>query len=226
MADSSPSRRHRLGRDARPSLSLPDEVRAGNERFIDHDRFFSLFDSYRDQLQDVYAAQATFSIVVNATKPDRGKAKGVSETTPGGGKPTWTEWLKESRNLKRLMSKSMGDKRVKYLHVGPQSIVPALKSLPGTAHPLNEADKFIVDQWVVPSLVDGTMDAIMVSVHGELLESAFGRSAQLTSAEPSDGKRSFDRNFILVAPPPGSPCVSQYWCGLTHAEQSPAGGPA
>ena len=68
------------------------------------------------------------------------------------------------------------EKRLSYFHTGQADIINALTRLPPTQHPLDKADNFVVDLYAVPNLVDGTADGLMVTIQGELTESAPGGS--------------------------------------------------
>jgi len=68
------------------------------------------------------------------------------------------------------------EKRLSYFHTGQADIIKALTRLPPTQHPLDKADNFVVDLYAVPNLVDGTADGLMVTIQGELTESASVRS--------------------------------------------------
>jgi len=150
-------------------------------------RFFTLFDTKRVELTDVYHSSATFSFSANTSIPPRARIQGLHSTLPNQKKLDWSPWLTGvgggSRNLSRV-----GDveRMAKSLHIGRENILRSISSLPATQHDISGApETFCLDAWLTGS-------SLFVTVHGQFTE------------KPVHGLRSFDRSFILAPALEGS----------------------
>nr|KAJ3420330.1 nuclear mRNA export, poly(A)+RNA binding protein [Polyrhizophydium stewartii] len=177
------------------SAKLPVSVKPG---FMDSDStasmaqqflqmFYTLFDSNRAGLEDLYTDTAIFTLSINQTRLSSGKS-GTFQGEPRRNERTFEAWFPFNRNLERL---KQADKRVSMAHIGPKDIIATFGQIPGTRHPLTdppERRRFLVEAFpgVAPS------NYIHITVHGEFTEVA------------TSEKRSFDRTFILVPAAPGS----------------------
>jgi len=161
-------------------------------------RFFPLFDTQRDMLSNVYNEFATFSFQANTSIPARAKIQGFqySKEMPNQRHLEWSPWLGAgSRNLSRVAGAV--DKVLKSIHVGRESVLSAMASLPKMKHDIvGAAEKFCIDSWPVTHEERTTL---FLSIHGQLVE------------EPVGGVRSFDRSFILVPAPDGSRAKANGW---------------
>lgn len=170
-------------------------------------RFFSLFDSERSSLLDVYDDAAYFSYSCNTSIPIRARLAGLHSSMPNQKKLTWEPWLHNagggSRNLNRPQ---VGlDKMLEALHQGPAEIARAQVALPETKHDVQgSADKFAVDSFPVPH---GQGTALLLTIHGEFMEVR------------SQGVRSFDRAFMLVPAPEGSRAKAAGWDVVILSDQ-------
>ncbi|KAL0577983.1 nuclear mRNA export, poly(A)+RNA binding protein [Marasmius crinis-equi] len=162
-------------------------------------RYFSLFDTNRPALQNVYDPTARYSFAVNTTIPERARTQGLHTRLPNQKKLDWSQWLSNStggsRNLMRLGNSI--EKQEQRLYIGGQSIVDSFKGLPQTKHDLGgPAEKFSVDCFPVAHA--GIMGLLTI-VHGEFTEL------------PAEGLRSFDRTFLLVPAPENSQAKAGGW---------------
>ncbi|KAI3481760.1 hypothetical protein L1887_55607 [Cichorium endivia] len=108
-------------------------------------KYFTLYDTDRSQLGEVYAPQAQFSYCLNVVPPPRARAAGFLHTMPHQKELTFDRYQDlGNRNLMRVHAPKM---RNQSLHHGPGSILACLKKLPKTSHPLTDASKFVVDAW-------------------------------------------------------------------------------
>ena len=92
------------------------------------------------------------------------------------------------------------------LRLGGAQIAAALAQLPATQHPLTEAEKFVVDGWTQPAVLENDVPALFVTVHGQFSEGTLsfvneGYVLIKFATEPRHGLRSFDRAFILAPAP-------------------------
>lgn len=152
--------------------------------------FFAGFDSDRPQLANhYYDEQSDFSYAVNTLAPRD------PEATEAPGKQEWGDYIKNSRNLKKISQLPARQSR----HFrGPKAVADAFATLPKTQHPdlAAEARKWLIEAHIQPGVPDPTgqsqagVDGFMITVHGEFTEL------------DSNKKRSFDRTFIIG---PGGP---------------------
>ncbi|KAN0063105.1 nuclear mRNA export, poly(A)+RNA binding protein [Thecaphora frezii] len=176
-------------------------------------KFFSLYDTDRAALKDVYAPSAQFSYCVNVSPAPRAKAAGFLHTMPHQKELNFEKW--NSLGGRNLMRVHMSKSRIVALHQGNARIIEMLNKLPRTTHPLTDASKFVFDAWVMPNNVIGASfnadekpEAVLfVSVHGEFAE------------HPSTGVRSFDRAFIVAPVPPGSEAANAGWPCVILSDQ-------
>ncbi|KAF8588268.1 NTF2-like protein [Ramaria rubella] len=152
-------------------------------------KFFTVYDSSRLSLTDVYGPSATFSFSANTSIPPRARIQGHhnSAAMPNQKKLEWTPYITNgSRNLSRVSTLARAEHS---LHTGPEEITKKLTSLPGTRHDISAQEKFVVDAWPVQGVLPAPGDAgtvLFITVHGQFEE------------QPSHGVRSFDRSFILA----------------------------
>lgn len=131
--------------------------------------WFLGFDNDRPQLAQVYYDEKSeFSLAVNtaATRDPAGK----TSTEP----QEWGEYIKFSRNLKRL--NHLGS-RVSRVYRGPKAVAELFAQLPKTQHPaLEESTKWMIESHIQPGIPDptgaspGGVDGFFVSIHGEYEE--------------------------------------------------------
>ncbi|GAA5972358.1 hypothetical protein JCM11641_002422 [Rhodosporidiobolus odoratus] len=171
-------------------------------------KFFAAFDSDRPSLLSVYAPVCSFSLHADTSYPARARAKKIGingdKRFPNQHKLDWKHYLtpEGSRNLQRV---KVPEKRVNTMHLNPSSVITAIVNLPKTQHPLDQSEKFVWDCWTMPAMLAPTQPGgeaetvIYASVHGEFTEF------------PSQGIRSFDRNFILAPAPAGSTAQAAGW---------------
>ncbi|OAV90693.1 hypothetical protein PTTG_06552 [Puccinia triticina 1-1 BBBD Race 1] len=165
-------------------------------------QFFNAFDQDRSSLIDVYATKSSFSLCASPYIPSRSKMAGLTRNQPhmpAQQVPSWNEYISISRNNARLKGPKLCDR----LANGPAEIVEYMKQIPGTKHPLDVADKFVVDSWQMPGLVHESTSpggaVIYLTIHGEFQEF------------PSLTVRSFDRTFLLGAAGPASAAALKGW---------------
>ncbi|KAJ1723999.1 nuclear mRNA export, poly(A)+RNA binding protein [Coemansia erecta] len=154
--------------------------------------FFGLYDSNRSALADIYDHTAQFSLVVDTTHP----TSKFAQTSPDSQKHVdFSVYIRQSRNLTRV---KYAQKRISTLVVGRTSIMQTLSQLPGTAHPIQDAQRFSYDAWQndVPVTGGSSQTVAIVVVHGEFVE------------QGSNNLISFDRVFALAPSPPGSPAAA------------------
>lgn len=128
-------------------------------------RFFTLFDTKRAELVDVYSPAATFSFSANTSIPPRARIQGFHVKLPNQKNLDWSPWLTGfgggSRNLSRV-----GDveKMAKSLHVGRDNVLKSMASLPSTKHDISGApETFCLDAWLAGA-------SLFVTVHGQFTE--------------------------------------------------------
>lgn len=176
-------------------------------------KFFTLYDSDRNQLSEAYAPLAQFSYCLNVVPPPRARAAGFLHTMPHQKELNFDRYQdKGNRNLMRVHTPKG---RHLSLHHGVGSILAILRKLPKTSHPLNDASKFVVDAWVLANNVIGARlkgeerpEALLyINVHGEYAEA------------PSQGIRSFDRTFAVAPVPPDSTAAAAGWPCVILSDQ-------
>uniref|UniRef100_V5EB83 mRNA export factor MEX67 n=2 Tax=Kalmanozyma brasiliensis (strain GHG001) TaxID=1365824 RepID=V5EB83_KALBG len=176
-------------------------------------KYFTLYDTDRNQLSEAYAPLAQFSLCLNVIPPPRARAAGFLHTMPNQKDLSFNRYQDiGNRNLMRVHAPKM---RNQSLHHGVGSILAALRKLPKTSHPLNDASKFVVDSWVLPNNVIGARlkneerpEALLfINVHGEFAEA------------PTQGIRSFDRTFAVAPTPPDSPAAAAGWPCVILSDQ-------
>lgn len=176
-------------------------------------KFFTLYDSDRNQLSEAYAPLAQFSFCLNVVPPPRARAAGFLHTMPHQKELSFDRYQDiGNRNLMRVHTPK---NRHMALHHGVGNILAYLRKLPKTSHPLNDASKFVVDAWVLPNNVIGARlkgeerpEALLyINVHGEYAEA------------PSQGIRSFDRIFAVAPVPPDSPAAAAGWPCVILSDQ-------
>jgi len=128
-------------------------------------RFFTLFDTQRSELLDVYHAAATFSFSANTSIPPRARIQGLHSTLPNQKNLKWDVWLGGgkggSRNLSRVGNV---DKMAQSLHLGRENVVQSIFGLPKTKHDIAGAPAaFCLDGWLTGS-------TLFVTVHGQFTE--------------------------------------------------------
>ncbi|KAJ9478247.1 mRNA export factor MEX67 [Pseudozyma hubeiensis] len=176
-------------------------------------KFFTLYDSDRNQLSEAYAPLAQFSYCLNVVPPPRARAAGFLHTMPHQKELNFDRYQDNgNRNLMRVHTPKG---RNLSLHHGVGSILATFRKLPKTSHPLNDASKFVVDAWVLPNNVIGARlkgeerpEALLyINVHGEYAEA------------PSQGIRSFDRTFAVAPVPPDSSAAAAGWPCVILSDQ-------
>ncbi|KAK7461961.1 nuclear mRNA export, poly(A)+RNA binding protein, variant 2 [Stygiomarasmius scandens] len=170
-------------------------------------RFFSVLDTQRSALREVYDAAATFSYSCNTSIPDRARIQAFHHRLPNQKKLEWSPWLTTSgagsRNLVRLANSI--EKQEQRLFIGGEAIVKFVEALPKTRHDITgPPEKFCVDCFPV---VHAGMMGLLLTVHGEFVEL------------PMEGVRSFDRTFILIPAPEGSSAKLNGWDVLIISDQ-------
>ena len=158
--------------------------------------FFTGFDTNRSRLAELYYdEQSDFSFAVNTGAPRDPDATAHTE------KQEWGEYIKNSRNLKKITHVNARQNRQ---FRGPKAVADAFATMPKTKHPSLEAEarKWMIEAHIQPSVPDptgqsaGGVDGFMISVHGEFEE------VDVATGRGSQKKRSFDRIFIIG---PGGP---------------------
>ncbi|KAJ2726394.1 nuclear mRNA export, poly(A)+RNA binding protein [Coemansia sp. D1744] len=151
--------------------------------------FFKLYDENRSGLSDIYDSAAAFSLMVDTTHPTSEFAR----TNPDSQKRVdLTTYIRISRNLTRVKSQA---RRIQALVVGKAAVMQTIAQLPTTQHPVQDDKRFSFDAWRV-DVADSAQQAVVLAVHGEFTE------------QPSQNVLSFDRTFVLVPAPPGSPAAA------------------
>lgn len=187
-------------------------------------RFFTLFDSAREsqELQAVYASNATWSIVLNRAPTPRAKSAGYLHSSD----------MPRQRDLNWQIYKSLVDHNImgigarsgsKGVPVGAASIMATIKKIPATTHPVTDPAKFVVDSWILPNAAvgalagtkDGTQTQRLEKPEAVLFISVKGEFAE----GPSYGVRSFDRTFIVAPSSPESAAAKAGWPCTILAEQ-------
>jgi nuclear RNA export factor len=180
-------------------------------------RFFTLFDTQRSSLIDVYHPSCTFSYSANTSVPTRAKIQGFHSSLPNQRRLQWSTWLAGSRNLDRIGGSS--DKPVTALRAGAEDTVKTIMNLPVTRHEVQDkAEKFCLDAWPVSM---GEAMHLFITVHGEFVECKQRIRALIEPihqpfvvAAPSEGICSFDRSFVVAPAPEGSRYVQMTFCCL------------
>lgn len=147
-------------------------------------KFFLGFDGDRNAtINAYYDSSSTFSYNVNPTAP---RAVQDSAATPG-----WENWIKNSRNLKKINHLSA---RMNRMFVGSERIREIWNSMPKTQHPgIDQPTKWLFECHSIPCLPDVTgqsssgVGGFLIMLHGQFDEPA-GSKVET---------RSFDRTFIL-----------------------------
>jgi len=201
-----------VGPTSFPVQIEPGLIAPGMEGFVAEflTKFFTVFDTSRASLVDVYGPSATFSFSANTSIPPRARIQGHhnSAAMPNQKKLEWTPYIaKGSRNLSRINTLSRAEQS---LHTGAAEIVAKLTSMPRTRHDIGAAEKFVVDAWPVQGVLPAPGDAstvLFITVHGQFEE------------EPSHGIRSFDRSFILAPAADGSKAKLAGWPVIILSDQ-------
>ena len=152
--------------------------------------FIAGFDTDRAALTNMYYdAQSDFSYSVNTGAP---RDPSTAESTE---KQEWGEYIKNSRNLKKITTLPARQSR---MFRGPQAVSDVFAALPKTKHAdlATEAKKYMIEAHIQPGVPDPSgasqsgVDGFFISIHGEFdeLDNATGHPKK---------KRSFDRTFIL-----------------------------
>ena len=153
--------------------------------------FFTGFDTDRARLAEMYYDDTSdFSFSVNTQAPRDPNSTQHTE------KQEWGDYIKNSRNLKKISHLPARQNR---LFRGAKGVTDAFATLPKTQHPNleTEARKWMIEAHIQPGVPDprgqsaGGVDGFMIIVHGEFDEVDGGKK-----------KRSFDRTFIIG---PGGP---------------------
>lgn len=168
-------------------------------------KYFTAFDSDRACLMDVYATKSSFSLCASPFIPSRAKLAGLTRNTtdmPAQQVPSWNEYITMSRNHAKLKGPKLSER----IANGPAEIIQSINSIPRTKHPLETAEKFVVDSWQINGLVNEAITSgnnngtvIFLSIHGQFQEF------------PSLTVRSFDRTFVLGAAGPASAAAMKGW---------------
>src|ERR1700761_8913527 len=146
--------------------------------------FFNGFDTDRAGLAaHYYDNKSDFSFAVNTQAPRDPAATQQTE------KQEWDQYIKNSRNLKKISHLPARQNR----HFrGPKAVADIFAALPKTKHPdlASEARKWMIEAHIQPGVPDPTgqspngVDGFMICVHGEF-------------EEVGGKRRSFDRTFII-----------------------------
>jgi nuclear RNA export factor len=128
-------------------------------------RFFTIFDTQRSTLLDVYDPNATFSFSANTSIPPRARIQGLHSTLPNQKNLKWDVWLSGgnggSRNLSRVGNV---DKMARSLHLGRENVIASILGLPKTKHDIaGSPSAFCLDCWLTGS-------TLFVTVHGQFTE--------------------------------------------------------
>ena len=152
--------------------------------------FFNGFDTDRAGLAaHYYDEKSDFSFAVNTQAPRDPAATQQTE------KQEWDQYIKNSRNLKKISHLPARQNR----HFrGPRAVTDIFAALPKTKHPdlASEARKWMIEAHIQQGVPDPTgqspngVDGFMIVVHGEFDE------VDATTGQASK-KRSFDRTFII-----------------------------
>ncbi|KXL46781.1 MAG: hypothetical protein FE78DRAFT_89040 [Acidomyces sp. 'richmondensis'] len=149
------------------------------------------FDSDRQALAAAYYDDmAEFSYAVNTQAPQDPANSGKKD------KGEWENYLKESRNLKKISHLPARQNR---LFRGTQAIAQAFSRLPKTKHPdlTTEARKWLIEAKMIPGIPDPTgqsptgVDGFLITIHGEYDE------VDPATSQALNKKRSFDRTIVL-----------------------------
>ena len=161
------------------------------KHFITH--FFPAFDTDRHALvRECYDKYSRFSMSVNNSA--------VRDQSTAQPPASWEQYLRSSRNLKKLKNPRT---RADRLYKGQSSIQFAFNVLPPTRHPSLETEqqKWCIECHPLPGVPDentpGGVNGLMITVHGEYMEAntkPWNRHA--------NALRSFDRTFV-IGPGPG-----------------------
>ncbi|KAJ9050587.1 nuclear mRNA export, poly(A)+RNA binding protein [Entomophthora muscae] len=171
-----------LPRKIAPSFCDNDITRNATFDFLG--KFFDLYDNDRNTLINYYDTSALFSITVNADYEDMRKGTGK-----------WQDYHGVDRNLKRYTELTVRSAR---LHIGGETIIKFINTLPKTDHPTTQQERFCFDAWQPDCMIPlgsstPTMGAyIHITIHGEFTDVR------------SNSRRAFDRTFILSTPTEGS----------------------
>ncbi|KAI8998170.1 hypothetical protein BC832DRAFT_566370 [Gaertneriomyces semiglobifer] len=151
-------------------------------------KFFSLFDSNRRTLYDLYDDQACFSLSVDTQTRGTPRANRYFD-----GWNTYNHNLHKSTDVQ---------KRVGTLQRGSEAIIRCFERLPRTKHPVDAPvteKKFLTEGYQTGAGGDAML---FVMVHGEFGEEISGGARGFGRSHSE--LRSFDRTFIIVPAAPGS----------------------
>jgi len=184
------------------SKSLPLQIKSS---FIDTEitantiqdfiiKYFTLFDSNRVGLLDLYDDNAIFSLSVNENCPPW--------KTHNERFDNMSNYKAYDRNFNKKNRQSIRDK---LLINGKNNIIQTIAKLPLTKHPLDDDSKFIIDSWQVnvsPQLV-----LIFLNISGEFKE------------VDNNVKKSFSRTFLIAPAQPQSNAANAGWSYTIYNDQ-------
>ncbi|RKF63862.1 mRNA export factor mex67 [Erysiphe neolycopersici] len=166
------------------------------ETFIRY--FIPNYDNDRIALAtSAYDSESTFSLSINMQSP-----RDKNNTIPA---PNWSEYLKSSRNLNKVVHNIT---KMNRQFTGAQSIQAIWTSLPKTKHPDIEIEnnKYLFEGHELPGVPDPTgqspmgVTGMIINMHGEFQELRRSTTdvVQLCS---------FSRTFVLGPGPPAGPAI-------------------
>ncbi|OUM70152.1 hypothetical protein PIROE2DRAFT_57018 [Piromyces sp. E2] len=183
------------------SKTLPLQIKSS---FIDSDvtantiqdfivKYFTLFDSNRAGLLDLYDNNALFSLSVNNNSPPWRKRYERGDNM--------SSWKANDRNFKSTRQSN----RDNLLSKGNNTIIQTIAKLPSTKHPLEDNSKFIIDSWQIN--VSPQQVLIYLNISGEFKEVDIKLN------------KSFSRTFLIAPSQPQSNAARAGWAYTIFNDQ-------
>lgn len=134
-------------------------------------RFFPLFDRDRQSLQPAHAPNATLSVSVNTLTSRSYQANEVNKTRSSRPNPApfqpWTDL--PSRNFFRAAETIEIRMETMKSPMNPEALLKWWGKIPSTSHPLEDAEKWCIDAWVLDG--EGVDTKLCVMIEGQFQQS-------------------------------------------------------
>lgn len=190
-----------VGKDLN-SKSLPLQIKSS---FIDSEvtgntvqdfiiKYYTLFDTNRIGLLDLYDDNAVFSLSVNHNSPPWRKYYERGDNM--------SNWKAFDRNFKTTTRQSNRDN---LLIKNKNAIIQTIAKLPSTKHPLEDDSKFIIDSWQIN--ISPQQVLIYLNISGEFKEVDIKLN------------KSFSRTFLIAPSQPQSNAAKAGWAYTIFNDQ-------
>jgi len=189
-----------VGKDLN-SKTLPLQIKSS---FIDSEvtastvqdfiiKYFTLFDTNRVGLLDLYDDNALFSLSVNFNIPPWRRRHEKSDNM--------SNWKAFDRNFKTTRKSNRDNLLIK----GKNAIIQTIAKLPYTKHPLEDDSKFIIDTWQIN--VSPQQVLIYLNISGEFNDVEIKLN------------KSFSRTFLIAPSQPQSNAAKAGWAYTIFNDQ-------